>query len=831
MNSTVTLYKNSKLLPDKNIALIWTTGGTTFKGIEVYLGTLTSTAITDFQYVKHALSLSIRVNLSQSNLSMGYGAEDLNYCKIQNGEENPLYYFIVGKKWKGERTVELSLALDTLNSFLWDDDYQISNKSLVYREHKDRIASAGTSGHLWIGPLDFVENDASWSYFYTDMFFQAGVVGEITNYTMGIYHGVPDSAFTTSSITKTTQDGIPGVLLTGTHTAGGTIRFRIDVQRVAYRVIHKPSEDIQAPKRKVDAETLLEGYGFSWNLLYRNKDIPDDHNVYENPVDCFLIPDAALTIKVPITNGIIDSDSISSGEYMFFFHDYGPATIEFNGVRYTPKKQGSPTSQQVAYAIHNNAGTFELYSLSCNVYSDDTSSFGWWQKIADASDPIELVSPNPAHVLKLSYLPSIGQMNSLHIWNASNATTTLSLGTDGLQTVLPLSSVDRTDPRNIKLLKLPYSPSDISVDSSGVVTLSPEWEFDSIANLIKLADFDQRFVHDVKPLTEKSIITPMLVGLTGQYLVQDRSKEFESKLLHSDFYVPRFVYDSFSKDFHLERIDGERLSKWYIPDSSFEFTFVTSRNVVSKFLFDFPQYSASYVEETQDFNHIVCVARNNEEVLFNSQYLNYLRTGYNYDLKTKERTELAAGVGIGLNVAGLAASIGLSFVPGAQGIGIASAVASGIGLAGQLVNYAKTTAQNDQNIAQKLQEAQMQGVAVQNADDVDLLEYYCDNKAILMEYKVSDEMEDALFNLFHYCGYKVNKQEKPDITTRYWWNFLQADLVFVDTKNLNSDMEEDIKTKFKDGVTFLHFHGWYSFDQTNENWETAIVPYLNTPEE
>ena len=832
MTSTITLYYNSVLLPDKNMALDNAGSG---KGIGLYLSTLTSKAITNFQYVKHGLSVSIRLDESQTSLAMGSGAQDLNYCKIQNGTQNPIYYFIVGKKWKSMETIELSLQMDTLNSFEYNVDYPLREKTLVYREHHDRIASAGTFGKLRLGPLDFVELGGSWSYFYTDMFFQAGVVGDIESFTFGIYHGVPDSAFVLSSMTKTTQDGVPGVYLTGTHTPGGTIRFIIEVDKVAYRIIHKPSEDIQAPKRKTGSEKLFEGYGLSWNLLYRNKDIPDDHNQYENPVDCFLIPDEALSIKVPATDPIIDSDSLSSGEYMLFFPDYDPATIQFEGVNYTPMKEQTYSTQWIhyAYALHNNGGTFELYSTYIQVNNDSTSVWGWWTKIGDASDPILLLNPNPAHVRIVNALPTGVEMSSQQIWKKDKATTTLSLGTAGSQTVLPLSSVDRTDPRNIKIIKLPYSPSDISVDSSGVVTLSPEWGFDSNANLIKLVDPNSKFVHAVTPKTNMSIITPMLVGLAGEYLSQDRDEKFESKLLHSDFYVSKFVYDSFSKDFHLERIDGEILSKQYIPDSSFEFTFVTSRNVVSKFLFDFTQYDEFYIEETQDFNHIVCVARNNEEVLFNSQYLNYLRTGYNYDLKTKERTELTAGVGIGLNIAGLVASIGLSFVPGAQGIGIGAAVGSAIGLAGQLVNYAKTTAQNDQNIAQKLQETQMQGVAVQNADDVDLLDYYCNNKAIFMEYEISEEMKKAMFDLFHYCGYKTNLQKVPDKSTRYWFNFVQADLVFVDTANLPSEVEEDIKAKFGDGVTFFHYHEGYGFDfaQERENWETAIVPYLDEPEE
>lgn len=825
MTSTLTLYYNSVLLPDKNMALDDAGSG---KGIGLYLSTLTNKAIANFQYVKHGLSISIRLDESQTKLAMGTGAEDLNYCKIQNGTENPLYYFVVGKKWKSQNTIELSLVMDTLNSFEFNVDYPLSAKTMVEREHHDRIGAAGISNIVRIGPIDIDVASSSWSYFFDNAFFAADAVGDMTNYSFGIYHGVPDSNFTCTTFEK--RNG--GVYLEGTHTATGTIRIQFDVHGVAYRKIHKPSEGIQAPKRKTAQESLVDSYPQSWNLLYRNKDIPDDNNQYENPVECFLIPDTALTVNAPSTDGIIDSLVIPDGQIMLIFAQYGQFLFEFDDASYIAYDSIVGSFEYFnAYAIQNDSGTFKLYQT--RIRTNTLYVGNPWTLIASTSSAIKVPNKESIRVRMTSTLPDGNTILQNQLYKYSATTNTFSFSNYGTQVVRGLDSVDRTDPRNIKLIKLPYAPCDFSVDNSGVVTMSQEWEFDSGSNYFKLVDSNKGFVHAVKPNTEMSIITPMFLGLSGHTVLDNRDMAFESKLLHSDFHSPKFVYDSFVKSFEMERIDGEILSKQTLIDYTFEFTFVTSRNIVSKFLFDLTQWNHFYIEETEDFNHIVCVARNNEEVLYSSQYLNYLRTGYNYDLKTKERTELSAGVGIGLNVAALMASIGISFIPGAQGIGLASAVASGFGLASQLVGYAKNVAQGEQNIAQKLQEAQMQTVSVQNADDVDLLDYYCGNKAIFMEYDVSDEMEKALFDLFHYCGYKTNLQKIPDKSTRYWFNFVQADLVLVDTANLNSDIEEDIKTKFKDGVTFFHHRSGYGFDfaQEKENWETAIVPYLDEPEE
>ena len=822
MTSTITLYYNSVLLPDKNMALDNAGSG---KGIGLYLSTLTSKTITNFQYVKHGLSISIRLDESQTSLAMGSGSQDLNYCKIQNGTQNPIYYFIVGKKWKSMETIELSLAMDTLNSFEYNVDYPLRAKTLVYREHHQRLEYV--SSHT-PPAFDVTIGGSTVSYFYTDLLIQSGMnIGDID------YSGCYGTGLSISSaFVGIDSNGKKGIWFEGTHTPGASVHFYFTYEiHGARRIIHKPSEDIQAPKRKFNSDVLIEDYKYSWNLLYRNKDIPDDHNQYENPVECFLIPDNALTINAPSSDGIIDSLIVPDGQIMLIFDDYGQFIFEFNGISYMAYNAviGSAT-RYIGYAIKNDGGTLKLYTATVQTNLINIGST--WTFIDNASSPIAVPNRTSIRVRMTNSLPDYATILENHLYAYSATTNTFTFSNAGTQTIKGLESVDRTDPRNIKLIKLPYSPSDISVDSLGVVTLSQEWQFDSNANLIKLSDFNTPFVHKVVPKTEMSILTHEFVDMDGCTILTNRDAKFESKLLHSDYFTPKFVYDSFSKQFDLERIDSYQLIYAYIENGYFEFTFVMSRNVVSKFLFDLTQYSGFYVEETQDYNHIVCVARNNEEALYNSQYLNYLRTGYNYDLKTKERTELAAGVGIGLNIAGLVASIGIGAATG-NPMALGAAVAAGIGLAGQLVNYAKTTAQNDQNITQKLQEAQMQGVAVQNADDVDLLDYYSQNKAMLCYYKVSDEMEGAMFDLFHYCGYKTNLQKVPDKSTRYWFNFVQADLVFVDTANLNADIEEDIKTRFKDGVTFFHYREGYGFDfaQEKENWEIAIVPYLDEPEE
>ena len=358
---------------------------------------------------------------------------------------------------------------------------------------------------------------------------------------------------------------------------------------------------------------------------------------------------------------------------------------------------------------------------------------------------------------------------------------------------------------------------------NGVYTIDSCWKYSGVDRSIKLQDFNKKFVHEVN--TNVLDIYSNIYTETYDWATKrdGLAKRFikDPKLLHSDFYRPKFVYDSFTKVFPLEQLDisknimtTRRLR--YMP-----FKFVMSRNIVSKFLFEF-DYIWKYANE--DYPNVVAISRNNEEVLYNSQYLDYIRTGYNYDLKAKERQEVASGIGIGLNVAGLIASIGLSFVPGAQAIGVGSAVASGIGLVSQLVGYAKNTAQSEENIQRKLQETQRQSISVMNADDYDLLYEYSLNKAKMCYYSVSSQMQDILDDLFYYGGYVCNEQKVPQVNTRYWFNFVQATLILNDTNNLTEEIENDIKAKFEDGVTFLHYrHSKFDFAQEMENFETYLI--------
>ena len=321
----------------------------------------------------------------------------------------------------------------------------------------------------------------------------------------------------------------------------------------------------------------------------------------------------------------------------------------------------------------------------------------------------------------------------------------------------------------------------------------------------------------VEKLYEDFKYTP--IDLTNDLV--PRNMMYETKLFHSDYYQMKFVYDSFS---YLVRMENTRaIDKLeYLS----EFSFYVSTTLSSKMIFTFKDLEFDKVKtDQQDYTNVMYVSRNNEMPLYNSAYVNYIRSGYNFDVKTKNR-QMASSI--------LSSFIGIGGATGQFLAGGDFGVTQGIGLATSSVQNLKnlifTTAQHEQDLQQKLMSAEIQGMSVSGSDDIDLLTIYTNgNKMKLVKYEVTPRMKKILWDLFYYTGYVANYQGVPNITTRRHFNFVQADIVFETTPNLSQDICDEIISKYKEGITFFHKFGnsvtvndW-DIDQQYENWETSVT--------
>lgn len=141
MESQIRLYVESKMRPEHNFI---------YDDIEAYLTakSQTSTFIDNFQYIKHALTLTIKVNLSQLNLFIN-PVWSIDYCSITNYQyrkpplissyDKKYFYFVTSKRWISQECIELTLLMDTINTFKFQEDFTCDARTLITRQHKDRF--------------------------------------------------------------------------------------------------------------------------------------------------------------------------------------------------------------------------------------------------------------------------------------------------------------------------------------------------------------------------------------------------------------------------------------------------------------------------------------------------------------------------------------------------------------------------------------------------------------------------------------------------------------------------------------------------------------------
>lgn len=719
--STVKLYKKCLIIPEKNFIV---------DDIDSYLATLELTEVNRYQYIKHSLMLDVKFNQSQV-LQEYDNLNDYNYLTIKNSDSNKIvYYFIKKRVVRANQTILFELEMDVLNTFKWNEDYAVSPRTNVIREHKAR----------W----------------------QTGRDGK--------YHPVIDF-------------------------------YSEGIQVPTYRSLKTKLQE-----NKVDD---------TWYLIYKNRSNPsvDDPVV----IDCYLAPKSSLPVKVG-ENTIIDPSMIESG-YIYIiatqFTGGTEITFRFLGGSLTISPY-TPTSYQV-FALENVNGSIRLRRIQ---YSQ---SLGQW-----VHTTIDEIS-----VANIEALGSFG--TTIKCIKGTTIPEQIQEGDDNYQIqfgdnivqLRAFSDVDRTDILLNKIIAIPYFPSSY-VMGSGVLVVPTDWEFIAQSAILKLKNLNTKFLNQIET-TYNDPVKVLFAGVDNSMFVDyGRNDNFEPKIHHSDFEQYKFVYDSFSYQFKMETM-GNPNDPSLLRDK-FTFNFIHTNTMNSRMLFQF-LYERAYIQE--DFENLLSVARNNEVVIYNSPYLNYLRTSYNYDVKAKERARFTTELGMGLGVAGQSLGIGIGLASGNPALAIQSALSGATGIVSTLINGINSVAQAEENFQRKQAELSVQGVSVSGADDLDLLEHYSDNKAYYLIYEPSSKMRQLLFDLFYYTGYNTNEFKVPDVHTRKQFNFLQCELKishFVSENNVSrggvyipDDCMAEIINKFSAGATFIHhYNNTWDMNQVSSNFETYL---------
>lgn len=795
--STVILYKDCKIVPDKNFEV---------DNVFRYLNTLSKITIYNFQYIKHGLDIEIKV--ATDSIMENYTAEELlnyknshryNYISILNSsDDKAVCYFVMKAEWTAKHTIKFYLAMDTVNSFVHGVDYSLNKKSMIIREHKDRV-------------------------------------------------------------------------LNSTYVKDGTTYYR--------RKVDFNSEGIGATQYKVSENVISElGCDYDWYLMYK---APNTFKEGDFPV--------AVETYLMANNRFSGKQSVLAYEWSNFVNNnyYVCGELMPNGQVGTYRVGTNQYPIRSLHVFRRVGTTFKEYEITG--YFGETMTVGL-QEIRSFTTPAaievdsetkflyELTSTQWNRAVGLISQFSLSNFAALLYSNKQRSMTPTSTGTTN--EIDDIYSVDRTNTTILKIIKLPYCPVEAVVNADNSLNYSSSLLERTVINWGTSSQPINKYYLKIKTnnlngfqnniVNNIDIFDKMFTTFTN---LDYRNDENESKLYHSDYYTKRFVYDSFVYPFNYEYLDQSKLTNTPI-DEKLNINMITTSTVNSIFMFEFDNFVMDSKAQ-QDYPNILTVRRNNEITLFNSEYINYIKNGYNYDKKIKDMQKLSGAFSIVAGTAQLGANIaGFSgAVKTANAIGKAASTLAGPVLAprgqdyGTYINQLQATAsmpnplnsqgtflaigqmaagvgslangimsiqQAEASFNQKQEQMKMSSASVAGADDVDLMSYYTNNRAKMTEYDVSDRMKSQLKDLFYYQGYISNEQKFPSFTSRRDFNFIQAEAVIDNSMNLQPEIIDNLKERYRIGITFLHEittrNNRWDFEQTTANNETWLpITYIDNP--
>ncbi len=678
-----------------------------------YLNSLDNFTLNDYQYVKLALDITLKVNIPQSNVPKF----NYNYVSIKNSDvDKTYYYFIIGTpEWISSDCVKLSLSLDTINTFR--DDLTWTDKTITTRQHKDRF-------------------------------------------------------------------------ITRTSTSGNNITL--------LRSVDDYDEGISPVKYFKSKEQITSSLNYDFYLIYKNKANLDATTSV--PLDCFLCASQNINLNISVDyNGIQFSDYSVGDSLYVFSKDNSVFTTTINGVSYTIG--GSSQYKGIAFVKRSVNNVAYLLRESDAVLTGPIGDSALTDVNATLKVKVCRGFDPGSDTSIYNYYYILGQVEARNYVIITIGKTTA--------TLLTINDINRSDTSIVKIIKMPYPPFTPNV-VQGKMSVPDGWTFSG--GFLLLNDLNTEFLSYVNQdsIDDLMQITTAKLNISAD---QPHDIKYESKLYNSSFYTLKYMYDNFEKEIYLDRFHTS------IAYPGIDIRFKQSNNISSNSLFDITALNGSY-DEPLVYGQYLNVNRSNEVALYSSDYINYIRTGYNYDKKAKELQFKSSLTSAGLSTVGslLSAAFG-------GGIGQAVAISAGTSVLKSITDTINNQIQAENNIQQKLDQTRLSPTSVSSTEDLNLLSYYNGNRLLKVQESIEDHIKNSIYNLFRLTGYACNDYGIPQTDTRLYYNFIQCDPRFDESQwNYSQTFLDDIKAKYNVGVTVFHrVNNAYDFSQTKENFEKWLI--------
>ena len=542
---------------------------------------------------------------------------------------------------------------------------------------------------------------------------------------------------------------------------------------------------------------------YDFYLIYKNK---EDLNAGSSvPMDCFLCASEEINLNISVNSNGIQFNNYNIGDSLYAFaKDNTTFTTTINGTSYTISASGQykgiaffrlENGTNIAHVLKDD-GSVIIPNIGNTALTDVTATV----KVRVCRSFIPEVDASSLY----TYYSVLGQVEARNY-------STITIGQTSA-TLLSINSVDRTDSRIVKIIKMPYAPFTLDFVNNKL-NIPAGWTYSG--GYLLLNDLNTEFLNIISGNDDFSDYVSLTVVPNDIGKNKANDIKFESKLYNSSFFSLKYIYDNFEKEFLLERYNARTTYPGVMIN------FKQSNNISSNSIFKFDSVNGTYKEPTL-YGQFLNVNRQNEVALYNSDYLTYIRNGYNYDKKAKAQQFGAGLIGTGLGIAGAAASV---FLPAAGVVGAAGAISFATSSVSSLVSTINTSITNEQAIQQKLDNAKKSAASVSNTEDLNLLSYYNGNRLIRYTEDINDNIKQSLYNLFRLTGYACNDYAVPAVNSRLYYNFLQCKADFEEVNwTYGKAFLDDIKAKYEIGVTYFHkVDGSYDWPQEKENFEIWMI--------
>ena len=413
------------------------------------------------------------------------------------------------------------------------------------------------------------------------------------------------------------------------------------------RKIDPVSEGIQVANKVMTQDKIINDTNIStnvnkWYLIYRTEVNKD--NLSDVPIKCYLCADKS--IKFNTNNNFVVNFKTSelNKDYTYYLVDTpsNKSATELASVTYNPQEGTSPitytlgskmtgpdtTLKVIRIFYESNKWKIQLMrytgggTTQYEYYSTGSGTF----EINDTKNELIFNNLNlgfihKSQIITTDYYTILSYCDEDPVFGQQ-------ITVDGID------SVDRTMSNLNTIIELPYCATNdiIFISSTQLYNYnSDNWEYNYYNLQFKLKNMNTEFYRNIQ---QSYNIPDMAYNIIGDEISSFSTNQYklESKIYHSDFSQLKYVYDSFSINVDRERFN---ISGDLTTGPTYDIDFKQSNNITSNLLFRVQDNQDAEYKKITDNENILLATRNNEVTIYQDAYINYMRTGYNYDKKTQ----------------------------------------------------------------------------------------------------------------------------------------------------------------------------------------------------